>query len=203
MAYRNDHTCALSPNFDVKCWGTNGYGQLGLGHTNTIGNETFSMGDNLTLLVFESSFIPKYIFSGKQRTCSLSFNDDLVCWGRNDFGQLGYEDSDSRGNDPSEMGSYLPIIDLGSNLYAIELTTTGDHSCSILSNFEVKCWGLNTYGQLGLGDSYLRGDSANEMGDNLINVNLGTGLVPKKVSSGADHTVLTFLVLFAHSLLMF
>jgi hypothetical protein len=42
----------------------------------------------------------------------------------------------------------------------------------LLDNQELKCWGNNTNGQLGLGDTAARGDNPNEMGDNLPAVDL-------------------------------
>jgi hypothetical protein len=48
------------------------------------------------------------------------------------------------------------------------------HTCVILDNGSVKCWGPNQYGNLGIGSTTSFGDNANEMGDNLPVVNLGT-----------------------------
>ena len=48
------------------------------------------------------------------------------------------------------------------------------HTCVILDNDSVKCWGRNHYGQLGLGDTANRGDGSNEMGNALAAVDLGT-----------------------------
>ena len=49
----------------------------------------------------------------------------------------------------------------------IPITAGSAHSCFMLDNGSVKCWGENNYGQLGLGDTNNRGDNASEMGDNL------------------------------------
>eukprot|EP01083_Nonionella_stella_P289971 986707_1 len=50
------------------------------------------------------------------------------------------------------------------------------HVCVILDDDSIKCWGENTEGPLGLGDVSNRGDAANEMGDNLPAVDLGSKL---------------------------
>jgi alpha-tubulin suppressor-like RCC1 family protein len=40
-------------------------------------------------------------------------------------------------------------------------------TCALLDDSAVKCWGLNSEGQLGLGDALDRGDEPGEMGDAL------------------------------------
>jgi alpha-tubulin suppressor-like RCC1 family protein len=47
-----------------------------------------------------------------------------------------------------------------------------DHTCAILNDGSVKCWGANTEGQLGLGDTINRGDDPDEMGDSLPTVKI-------------------------------
>ena len=46
------------------------------------------------------------------------------------------------------------------------------HSCALLDNASVKCWGSNTYGALGINNTTRMGDSTGEMGDNLNAVDL-------------------------------
>jgi sulfur relay (sulfurtransferase) DsrF/TusC family protein len=58
----------------------------------------------------------------------------------------------------------------------------------LLSSGAVKCWGENGDGQLGLGDTNSRGDGANEMGDNLLTVDLGSGVTATAIVGGHLHT---------------
>ena len=57
-------------------------------------------------------------------------------------------------------------------------------TCAILDDDSLKCWGSGYNGILGLGDTEIRGDDANEMGDNLPTVDLGTGRTATSVSVG-------------------
>ena len=62
------------------------------------------------------------------------------------------------------MGEALPYIVLGENVGVREVSAGGAHTCALLNNGEIKCWGLNDHGQLGLGDLKKRGDEEEEMG---------------------------------------
>ena len=86
-------------------------------------------------------------------------------------------DTDDRGDEPDEMGDNLPAVDLGQSVAAIEIMIGRYHSCANLTNGDAKCWGSNSEGQLGLGDTEDRGDGPNEMGDALPAVCL-TGVCP-------------------------
>jgi alpha-tubulin suppressor-like RCC1 family protein len=72
------------------------------------------------------------------------------------------------------MGDDLPVVDLGTGRTAKMISAGGEHTCALLDDDSVKCWGRNQYGQLGLGDTSNRGDGPGEMGDNLPVVDLGT-----------------------------
>ena len=56
---------------------------------------------------------------------------------------------------------------------------------AILANGTVKFWGRNSYGQLGQGNTTRMGDNANEMGDNLSPIDLGTGRTATAIAAGA------------------
>jgi alpha-tubulin suppressor-like RCC1 family protein len=86
------------------------------------------------------------------------------------------------------MGDNLPAVDVGTGRTASALTGGSYHSCAILDNGSVKCWGANWYGQLGLGDSSHRGVSGGEMGDNLPALDFGSGRTAVEMALGDSHS---------------
>ena len=66
------------------------------------------------------------------------------------------------GDNSSEM-AVLPSIDLGTGRIATAIAAEGNHSCALLDNASVKCWGNNAYGQLGIGSTTNMGDNTGEM----------------------------------------
>jgi hypothetical protein len=74
----------------------------------------------------------------------------LKCWGDNLWGELGKGNTEHLGDEPGEMGNALTDIDLGAGLAAVQVDANGGHTCAVLGNGAVKCWGLNTWGQSGL-----------------------------------------------------
>ena len=100
---------------------------------------------------------------GSFHTCSQQDNGKVSRY--NHYGQLDMEISDTRGDDPGEMGDNLPYDDVGGTV--VQLATGESHTCALLDNGKVICWGYNLFGQLGYGDANNRGDNYNEMGDNL------------------------------------
>ena len=66
------------------------------------------------------------------------------------------------GNDQGEMAR-LTGINLGSGRTATAIAAGNYHTCAKLDDGDVKCWGLNNTGQLGINNSIYMGDSANEM----------------------------------------
>lgn len=182
------HSCAILDNGAVKCWGRNDSGQLGLGDTDSRGDELGEMGDALGAVNLGTGRTAKALTGGTSHTCAILDNDSVKCWGKNSAGQLGLGDMDDRGDGAGEMGDALGTVNLGTGRTAKRLVSGSGHNCAILDNNSVKCWGLNTAGQLGLGDTDDRGNNAGEMGDSLPSVNLGTGRTAKDLAAGATHT---------------
>jgi len=69
------------------------------------------------------------------------------------------------------MGDDLPAVDLGAGKTARAISTGDRHTCAILDNASIKCWGKNDSGQLGLGHTNNRGGGSGEM-DNLPSISL-------------------------------
>jgi hypothetical protein len=158
-----------------KCWGSNSYGQLGLGDTNDRGGGANDMGANLPSVDLGANWKIVEVAASPHHTCARLENGAaraLKCWGYNSDGRLGLGDHSGRGDGGGQMGDSLHAVQLGSNRSAVALAI-GRHSCALLTDESVKCWGYNYNGQLGLGDTDYRGDEEGEMGDSLPAVPLG------------------------------
>jgi len=184
----HDSTCALLNNATVKCWGANESGQLGQGDMLDRGGSATDMGDNLLPINLGTGKTALAITTGKFFACALLNDSSVKCWGANDVGQLGQGDTSIRGDGANEMGDNLPAINLGTGKLAATLFGGLSHACAVLTDASLKCWGGNTNGQLGLEDANARGDGANEMGDLLTVVNVGTGKTATIVAPANQHT---------------
>jgi E3 ubiquitin-protein ligase HERC3 len=179
IALGNFHACAILMNDTVKCWGRNLQGQLGLGDAAARGDADMEMGDALEAVDLGTKDgmpmgVPLKavaIDAGDSHTCAILDDGSLKCWGFNDYGQLGYEDTAERGKGPDQMGNKLLAIDLGGRK-AIAVRAAGNFTCALLDDTSVKCWGDNAQGSLGYGDTVNRGDALDEMGTYLPIVKL-------------------------------
>jgi len=188
IAVGDRHTCALLDDKSVKCWGSNWVGAIGLGDTNDRGDEPGEMGDNLPAVDLGTGRSATAISAGHSHTCALLDDKSVKCWGKNDGYQLGLGDRNRRGDASGEMGDNLPAVDLGTGRFATAISAGHSHTCALLDDKSVKCWGSNGYGQLGLGDRTPRGYAYYTMGDNLPAVDLGTGRSATAISAGHTHT---------------
>ena len=67
------------------------------------------------------------------------------------------------GDETGDMGDNLPSIDLGTGRTATAIAAGSFHTCALLDNGSVKCWGDNAIGQLGIGNTTDKGDNTGEM----------------------------------------
>jgi alpha-tubulin suppressor-like RCC1 family protein len=181
IAVGSAHSCALLDNFTVKCWGRSTYGQLGYGDTVSRGDGAGEMAA-LVAIDFGAGRTATAIAVGALHSCALLDNLTVKCWGRNQYGQLGYGDTDSRGDDAGEMGDALLAIDFGTGRTARAIAAGKYFTCALLDNFAVTCWGANTGGQLGLGDTTERTSPTA-----LAAIDFGSGLTARALSAGDDH----------------
>ncbi len=181
------HTCVRLTDGSVKCWGYNLYGQLGLGDGTNRGSLAAAMGDTLPTVKLGMGKTAKILAAGAYHTCAVLNDDALKCWGFNTYGQLGAGDTTTRGLAAVQMGDSLLPVALGTGKTAKAVTAGDGHTCALLSDDGIKCWGRNADGQLGLGDTANRGNGVGKMGDDLPLVALGAGTTQKAVVAGDFH----------------
>lgn len=179
------HTCARFADGKVKCWGYGIYGELGNELPDIIGALPGQMGANLIAVNLGPNRIASAIASQANFNCAIRDDHSLTCWGGSNGGDcLGLGTYEIRGRSAGTMGANLPSVKLGAGRTARSIYTGVTHSCAILDDSSVKCWGNNSSGHLGYEDTTPRGIDLAAMGDNLPAVNLGTGRTAKSLSLG-------------------
>lgn len=124
------HTCAVLQDTTVQCWGSNSFGELGIG--------SGGWQDKPSTVV--SLVKAAEISAGGRHTCAITENQELLCWGANDVGQLGIGQVG-----PEKMAPTSVVA-------GVKMVSTGiDHSCAIMTAGDLVCWGKNGWGRLGNG----------------------------------------------------
>ncbi|MDP6235900.1 MAG: hypothetical protein QF364_08665, partial [Candidatus Poseidoniaceae archaeon] len=171
----NEHTCAILDNGEMKCWGHDLNGELGDGGSNTNTNAPSS-----TEIDLGSGRTAVAMSAGTFHTCAILDNGDLKCWGSDSYGQLGDGGSAATNlNTPSSTA-----IDLGTGRTAVAVSAGAYHTCAILDNGDLKCWGYDAQGQLGNGGTI----TADQTSPPSTAIDLGTGRTAVAVSAGWYHT---------------
>lgn len=170
-------TCALTGSNEIYCWGFNNQGQLGSGSTNNSatpvklnfsapvramnfrynsGCAMLTTGDTecwgagpwtTSSVALTPTNIPflanaKQVGIGIDHRCLLTTGGGVSCWGGNYSGELG---------DGTQVDKSTPSQTVGLSSGVSKLIVGGRHSCVITTTNDVRCWGPNGYGQLGLG----------------------------------------------------
>ena len=169
-------TCSVLNDGTLKCWGWNRHGQLGIGADGDATSRTTPTAVNLG-----AGRTAKVVSLGSAHTCAILDDDTLKCWGQGvhiGAGLLGYGDTTQR-NAPEATA----VVNLGAGRTAKAVAAGSSHTCAILDDGTLKCWGYNNFGQLGYGDKASRNaPDATEV------VNLGPGRTAKAVAAGGSFT---------------
>jgi alpha-tubulin suppressor-like RCC1 family protein len=150
------HTCVvIADNGRVRCWGLNDNGQLGLGHKNDLGDEPGEL---------PSANVPVgapavEIAAGGHHTCALVEGGKVRCWGHGGNGELCSGSIASRGDHEDEM----PPADISGISTATQIVAGAEHTCVLLGDGTVRCWGQSNCGQVGLLTRNRFGDVAEEL----------------------------------------
>jgi alpha-tubulin suppressor-like RCC1 family protein len=136
----DDFTCALLASGSVRCWGDNTLGQLGDGSY---------LGEARTTPVMVEDLVGvDAIAVGSTHACVLA-SGGVRCWGHDTAGQLGDGGAIDEGGGWPVVGAPVEVVGLASGV--AQVTAGSAHTCAVLSNGGVRCWGSNRYGQLGDG----------------------------------------------------
>lgn len=126
-----DHTCGVTTDDRIYCWGENSAGQLGDGTTT----------NRLRPVRVTGGFRWREVTAGFQLTCGVTVDDRAYCWG---IGWLG---------DGSEFRTQITPVAVAGGLSFRHISNDphSDHTCGITTDERAYCWGLNQVGQLGTG----------------------------------------------------
>lgn len=128
-------SCALRANGGVQCWGSNYEGRLG------VGAAPFGLRDVPTD-VFGLTTGVASIALGATHACAVMVSGELRCWGSNRSGQLSLPVNDV-------VSRYVPESVPGIGAGVRQVAAGGAHTCALLDDGRVKCWGTNERGQVG------------------------------------------------------
>jgi cysteine-rich repeat protein len=137
------HSCVRLADDSAICWGGGGAGQLGQIAVDNVGDDEFP--SVLPAIVVGGSV--EQVAAGGAHSCARLASGTLRCWGAANSGQLGYGNTNQIGDDeaPNDAGT----VPIGSA--ALDLSNGVNHTCAVLSNGTVRCWGQGPGGALGYG----------------------------------------------------
>lgn len=141
LASGSAHSCAISYNGLVYCWGMNYDGQVGQANPQNVLSPM-----QVDLREMSPTDAAQEVSAGGNHSCVLSKLNNVYCWGDNSDGQLG--------NGRAIKTSSPTLVQNGQKPTSVnfkQIATGSYHSCGLTDNGQVYCWGRNSYGQLGDG----------------------------------------------------
>lgn len=146
IATSSTATCVLSEDSSIWCWGSNAFGELGLGAADAAAHPT------PTQIPGSKDF--HMLTAGGNHFCAATWNGEVSCWGSNEQGQAGNGTIGGVAASPVKVGGVAKLK---------SLTAGANFTCANLETTKVKCWGANDKGQLGSGAAGASSASAVEV----------------------------------------
>jgi alpha-tubulin suppressor-like RCC1 family protein len=141
------HSCALTTTKGIVCWGSNSVGQLGDGTTTARSGAVITKNADGTALSGQRA-----VTVGATHSCALSSTGTVSCWGHNANGQLG-DGTATRSKHPVSVRTSA-----GVTLKSVKSISAGsNHTCAVLTNGTVWCWGNQASGATGSSANAQRG----------------------------------------------
>jgi alpha-tubulin suppressor-like RCC1 family protein len=130
----DDNSCAVLDDGELQCWGQNNNGQVG-------DNSTIDKIKPTKINIKGGSSITHMALSDSH-TCAVFDDGTMYCWGANSFGQLG---------DKTKNNKKVPTASIAVEKKVLQVSTGWDHTCVIIQDNSLQCWGYNIFGTLGDG----------------------------------------------------
>ena len=124
------------------------------------------------------------IDAGRNHTCAILPGGAVRCWGFGREGELGYGNTKTIGDD--ETPAAAGPVNLGTGRTAVAVSAGDFHTCALLDDATVRCWGFGGNGRLGYGAQATIGD--NETPGSAGPVDLGADRTAKAITAGGAHT---------------
>jgi len=157
----DNHSCGITSAGILKCWGYSNKSQ--------IGNGTYS-GTYFAPITIDNGVTYSFVAAGETHTCAITTAGILKCWGSLLYGRLG--------NGTSSSGTSTTPITIDSGVTYSQVSLHTSHTCGITTSGVLKCWGLNTNGQLGNASTT----------QSATPVVIDAGVSYNQVSAGLNHT---------------
>ena len=138
IAVGESSACAITASGGVRCWGSNLFGQLGVGMAATAGSDAA-----VDVVGLDGPIVQ--VAMGDLFACALSHVGAVQCWGDDGDGELGSPAGASCTQDPCNTTATAAA----SLSPAIVSIATGELSTYALANGAVQAWGDNGDGSLG------------------------------------------------------
>ena len=154
------HTCGVTTDRRIYCWGSNFDGQLGTGNLGGTRNAPVAVSSSLSF---------RQVAVGGEHTCAVTTTEKAYCWGDNVRGQLGV------GTDQRRRVAPTPVA--GGHAFR-QISAGQFHTCAIKTTSRAFCWGDGLQGQIGDGKTFQRYEPRLVAGGHMFD----------RVAAGESHT---------------